>query len=174
MEAECLRVGGRLRKASVPGETRHPLILDPKHGITRLIVIHHRLRLYCASNKHVLNEQRQKYWILKGLAPGLATIRKISSSYPSCLRLRAKPEPPVTVDQPDSRLGYQRLPLTNTGVDYFGQMLVRHGRKTEKRYGVLLRVWTLGLYILKSKLVGHWFLSDDDKNDDGQTRKDSQ
>ncbi|XP_078380261.1 uncharacterized protein LOC144663221 [Oculina patagonica] len=44
-EAEYLRVGGRLRKAPVPEETRHPLILHPKHEITRLIVMHHHLRL---------------------------------------------------------------------------------------------------------------------------------
>ena len=67
-EAECLRVGGHLRKAPVSEETGHPLILDPKHEITRLIVMHNHLRLYCTSNKHVLNELRQKYWILKGLA----------------------------------------------------------------------------------------------------------
>ena len=137
-EAECLRVGGRLRKAPVPEETRHPLILDPKHEITRLIVMHHHLRLYCTSNKHVLNELRQKYWILKGLA----TVQKISSSFPSCRRLRAKPEPPVMADLPNSRLGYQQPPFTNTGVDYFGPMLVRHGRKTEKRYGVLFTCLT--------------------------------
>ena len=40
-------------------------------------------------------------------------------------------------DLPHSRLGYQQPPFSNTGVDYFGPMLVRHGRKTEKRYGVL-------------------------------------
>ncbi|KAL9952529.1 hypothetical protein ACROYT_G039798 [Oculina patagonica] len=137
-EAECLRVGGRLRKAPVPEETRHPLILDPKHEITRLIVMHHHLRLYCTSNKHVLNELRQKYWILKGLA----TVQKISSSCPSCRRLRAKPEPPVIADLPSSRLGYQQPPFTNTGVDYFSPMLVRHGRKTEKRYGVLFTCLT--------------------------------
>ena len=137
-EAECLRVGGRLCKAPVPEETRHPLILDPKHEITRLIVMHHHLRLYCTSNKHVLNELRQKYWILKGLA----TVQKISSSCPSCRRQRAKPEPPVMADLPSSRLGYQQPPFTNTGVDYFGPMLVRHGRKTEKRYGVLFTCLT--------------------------------
>ena len=137
-EAECLRVGGRLRKAPVLEETRHPLILDPKHEITRLIVMHHHLRLYCTSNKHVLNELRQKYWILKELA----TVQKISSSCPSCRRLRAKPEPPVMADLPNSRLGYQQPPFTNTGVDYFGPMLVRHGRKTEKRYGVLFTCLT--------------------------------
>ena len=137
-EAECLRVGGRLRKAPVPEETRHPLILDPKHEITRLIVMHNHLRLYCTSNEHVLNELRQKYWILKGLA----TVQKISSSCPSCRRLRAKPEPPVMADLPDSRLGYQQPPFANTGVEYFGPILVRHGRKTEKRYGVLFTCLT--------------------------------
>ena len=137
-EAECLRVSGRLRKAPIPEGTRHPLILDPKHEITRLIVMHNHLRLYCTSNKHVLNELRQKYWILKGLA----TVQKISSSCPSCRRLRAKPEPPVMADLPDSRLGYQQPPFANTGVDYFGPILVRHGRKTEKRYGVLFTCLT--------------------------------
>ena len=137
-EAECLRVGGRLRKAPVPEETRHPLVLDPKHEITRQIVMHNHLRLYCTSNKHVLNELRQKYWIVKGLA----TVQRISSSCPSCRRLRAKPEPPVMADLPDSRLGYQQPPFANTGVDYFGPILERHGRKTEKRYGVLFACLT--------------------------------
>ena len=137
-EVGCLRVGGRLRKAPLPEDSRHPLILDPKHEITHLIVMHHHLRLYCTSNKHVLNELRQKYWILKGLA----TVQKFTSSCPSCRRLRAKPEPPVMADLPDSRLGYQQPPFANTGVDYFGPMLVRHGRKTEKRYGVLFTCLT--------------------------------
>ena len=136
-EAECSRVGSRLRKAPVSEETRHPLILNAKHEITRLIVMHNHLRLYCTSTKHVLNELRQKYWILKGLA----TVQSISSSCPSCRRLRAKPEP-VMADLPDSRLGYQQPLFANTGVDYFGPILVRHGRKPEKHYGVLFTCLT--------------------------------
>ena len=72
---QLLRVGGRLRKAPVSSDVQNSLILDPKHHITRLIVMHHHLRLYCTSNKHVLNELRQKNWILKGLA----TVQRISS-----------------------------------------------------------------------------------------------
>jgi len=55
---------------------------------------------------------------------------------------RVKPEPPIMADLPSLRLGYQQLPFTNTSVDYFGPMLVRHGRKTEKRYGVLFTCLT--------------------------------
>lgn len=46
-------------------------------------------------------------------------------------------------DLPDSRLGYQQPPFANTGVDYFGPILVRHGRKAEKRYGVLFTCLTM-------------------------------
>ena len=100
--------------------------------------MHNHIRLYCTSNKHVLNELGQKYWILKGLA----TVQRTSSSCPSCRRLRAKPEPPVMADLPDSRMGYQQPRFANTGVEYFGPILVRHGRKTEKRYGVLFTCLT--------------------------------
>lgn len=131
-------MGGRLSKAPVSEETRDPLILDPKHEITRVILMLTHLRLYCTSNKHGFNELRQTYWILKGLA----TVQRISSSCPACRRLRAKPGPPVKADLPDSRLGYQQLLFANNGVVYFGPILVRHGRKTEKRHGVLFTCLT--------------------------------
>ena len=137
-EKGLLRVGGRLRKAPILETARHPLILCPKHEVTRLVVMYYHLRLYCPSDKHLLNELRQCYWITKGLA----TVRKLSRTCPSCRRRRAKPSPPVMADLPRPRLGYQSPPFTHTGVDYFGPMLVRHGRKTEKRYGALFTCMT--------------------------------
>ena len=65
----------------------------------------------------------------------------ISSSCPSCRKRRVQPERPVMADLPDSRLGYQQPPFTNTGV---GPILVRSGRKTEKRYGSLFTCLTIG------------------------------
>ena len=53
-----------------------------------------------------------------------------------------KPEPPNMADLPHSKLGYQQLPFSNTGVDYLGPMLVCHGRKTEKCYRVLFTCLT--------------------------------
>ncbi|KAK3735539.1 hypothetical protein QZH41_016119 [Actinostola sp. cb2023] len=137
-ENGLLRVGGRLRKAPVTEESRNPLILDQKHGATRLIVMYHHLSLYCASDKQVLNELRQKYWVLKGLA----TVRKISFTCPTCRRRRVQPIPPVMADLPKARLGYQLPPFANTGVDYFGPIIVSHGRKREKRYGSLFTCLT--------------------------------
>ena len=45
-------------------------------------------------------------------------------------------------DLPEARLGYEAPPFTHSGVDYFGPIQVRHGRKTEKRYGVLFTCLT--------------------------------
>ena len=109
--------------------------------------MHNNLRLHCTSNKHVFNELRQKYWILEGLV----TVQRISSSCPSWRRLRAKPGPPVMADLPDSRLGYQQ-PLFANGVVYFGPILVRHGRKTEKRHGALFTCLTTRAVHLE---IGH-------------------
>ena len=56
-------------------------------------------------------------------------------------------------DLPDSRLGYQQPSFTNTGVDYFGPLLVRNGRKNEKRYAALftcLTTWAVFIEIAHS------------------------
>ena len=132
-EKGLVHVGGRLRKAPFPDETRHPLILDPKHDVTRLVILHHHLRSQCAGDAHVLNDLRQRYWVLKGVR----AVRKVSHSCRTCRWRRSQPRPPVMADLPKPRLGYSLPPFTNTGVDYFGPIFVKHGRKTEKRYGAL-------------------------------------
>ena len=35
-----LRIGGRLKNAELPLDTRHPLIFPSEHALTRLIVLH--------------------------------------------------------------------------------------------------------------------------------------
>jgi hypothetical protein len=40
-----LRVGGRIEKAEIPWESKHPVILDHRHDVTRLIVIHYHRNL---------------------------------------------------------------------------------------------------------------------------------
>ena len=133
-----IRVGGRLRKAPLQAAARNPIILDPSHEITCLIIAHAHQRLYCTGVEHVLNELRHQYWVIKGLR----AVWKVSSSCPLCRFRRARPSPPVMADLPSARLGYRSPPFSNCGVDYFGPIQVRHGRKTEKRYGVLFTCLT--------------------------------
>ena len=62
---------------------------------------------------------------------------KASSTCVLCRLCRSRPCPPVMADLHEVRLGYEAPPFTHSGVDYFGPIQVRHGRKTEKCYGVL-------------------------------------
>lgn len=105
--------------------------------------------LYCISNKYVLNELRQRYWILKGLV----IVQKILLSCSLCCRLRVKFESFVMVDLFDLRLGYQQLFFVNIRVDYFGFIFVRYGRKIEKYYSVFftcLIIWAVYFEIVYS------------------------
>ena len=133
-----LRVGGRLRKSALPESARNPIILDPSQTATSLIIAHYHQRLYCSGVEHFLNELRQKYWILKGLR----AVMKVSSSCVLCRLRHLLTCPPVMADLPEARLGYEAPPFTHSSVDYFGPIQVRHGRKTEKRYGVLFTCLT--------------------------------
>ena len=51
-------VGGRLPKAHVSEETRHPLILDPKHEITHLIVLHKQQARFERAETEVLDPKK--------------------------------------------------------------------------------------------------------------------
>ena len=81
---------------------------------------------------------RQQCWILKGLHP----VMKESSLCILCRLRRSRPCSPVMADLPEAHLEYQAPPFTHSGVDYFGLIQVLHGRKTEKRYGILCKCLT--------------------------------
>ena len=62
-------VSGRLHKAPIPQEAKHPVILDPGNEVTRLVLTYYHQRLYCRGNGHVLNVVRQRYWDYRDYAP---------------------------------------------------------------------------------------------------------
>ena len=59
------RVGGRLRRADLPHETKHPAILPWKSHVTTLLIRHAHKRLGHAGHGHVISNLREKYWIIK-------------------------------------------------------------------------------------------------------------
>ena len=65
-ESNVIRVGGRLDRAQLPYEVRHPIFLPQKHRLTKLIVeSYHRLENHGGID-HVLAAIRQKFWIIRG------------------------------------------------------------------------------------------------------------
>ena len=128
-----LRVGGRLTRASVSFDLKHPVILPRKGHVTALIIRHYHLQ-----NKHqgrgmTLNELRSNgYWITGGSS---AVARYIADCV-TCRKLRASAQEQKMSDLPKDRLE-PSPPFTFCGVDYFGSWLIKEGRREMKRYGVV-------------------------------------
>jgi hypothetical protein len=132
-EEDILRVGGRIKHAPIPYNAKHPIILPRSHSIVKLIVSSIHEHLNHSGVEHVISELRQKYWI-----PQVRAIaKKIAKSCPTCKRSYSQPVPPMMANLPPSRLQPFSPPFCNTGVDYFGPMLVKQGRSKVKRYGCL-------------------------------------
>lgn len=73
LEDGLLRVGGRLGKAALPEEIKHPFILAKDQHVSTLILRHIHQQLGHCGRNHTLSTLRRKYWITK--AP--SAVRKV-------------------------------------------------------------------------------------------------
>ena len=133
LDLEVLRVGGRLSRAAMPEDAKHPAILPKDHHVSKLILekIHQQVG-HCGRN-HMLSLLRQKYWI--PCANSLS--RKIISECVVCRRLNQSVGEQKMADLPRQRITPDLPPFSHVGVDYFGPIEVRRARATVKRYGVI-------------------------------------
>ncbi|KAL0153126.1 hypothetical protein M9458_051582, partial [Cirrhinus mrigala] len=128
-----MRVGGRLRKASVPFELRHPAILPKDSVITRLILVHHHQKIQHQGRGQTLNELRVNgFWIIGGSKVVAQYIRQCVP----CRRARRPLEQQRMADLPRDRTD-PSPPFTYCGMDCFGPFYAKQGRKEYKRYGLL-------------------------------------
>ncbi|XP_049886494.1 uncharacterized protein LOC126380970 [Pectinophora gossypiella] len=139
-EHGLLRVGGRIDAAAdVKPETKHPLILDGRHHVTRLLVRRHHVDAAHGNQETVVNNLKQKYYIIR-LRP---TVKYVTSKCMLCRIKRAKPEIPRMGNLPAGRMAHHQRPFTHCGLDLFGPMEVTVGRRREKRYGVIFTCLTV-------------------------------
>ena len=128
-----IRVGGRLNKAIVTYDCKHPAMLPYKHWISLLITRHahqHGHSGIAATTAKV----RRKYWILR--AHNLA--KKVKHECVFCRMTEHKLESQLMGDLPKQRVAPQTPPFYYSSCDYFGPFLVKVGRnKTTKHYAVL-------------------------------------
>ena len=129
-----LRVGGRLSNAPIEFEAKHQLILPYDHKLTDLIINHyHTKELAHMGANIVLSAVRKHYWILKGRA----AVRRVLSKCFQCRRYRASRGGQLMAQLPKARVTPDKPPFSFVGVDYFGPMQVKEGRRVVKRYGCL-------------------------------------
>ena len=128
-----IRVGGRIDKAIVSYEEKHPVLLPNEHRISLLITSHthnHGHPGVATTTAKI----RRKYWILKANKLSKAVKFKCVS----CREMAHKAETQLMADLPALRLAPQTPPFYYSSCDYFGPYNVKIGRnKTRKHYGVI-------------------------------------
>ncbi|XP_068682177.1 uncharacterized protein [Montipora foliosa] len=128
-----IRVGGRIDKAIVSYEEKHPALLPSNHRISLLIISH----MHNCGHPGVATttaKSRRKYWVLKANKLSKAVKFKCVT----CRRIAHKNETQLMADLPALRLAPYTPPFYYTACDYFGPYSVKVGRnKTAKHYGVV-------------------------------------
>ena len=122
-----LRVGGRLDNSDRPEDQQRPLILAPKHKLTKLIIVAEHERLLHAGPQLVLANLRLRYWIIRGRNEVKGVIRKCNS----CSRVNPVSIMPQMGHLPADRTKRAR-PFLNSGVDYAGPIYIKAGSRRSK------------------------------------------
>ena len=128
-----VRVGGRLRCSSLSFEVRCPIVIPKDSHITSLIIGHHHAATSHQRRGLTLNEIRLNgMWLMGGVKAVAAHIHRCVK----CRRRRGRAAEQKMADLPEDRVE-PAPPFTYCGTDCFGPFLVKEGRKTHKRYGLL-------------------------------------
>jgi len=153
MHENVLRVGGRLERAQLSFDNKHPIILPSNHHVTTILIrSYHDIAGHCGPT-HVLAELRQKYWIVKGHS----AVRKVVGNCIDCKRRNARPGMQLMAPLPATRLIPSEPPFTRVGVDYFGPLTVKQGRSQVKRYGCVFTCFSIRAFHIE---IAHTLESD--------------
>ena len=134
-----LRVGGRLSQAEETENFRFPVILPKRAMITKRLVEWHHKKIEHRGKHSTISELREAgYWVVSASKEVGAVVRNCVR----CKWLRGKFAEQKMADLPSSRTTIEP-PFTFCGVDFFGHILVKEGRKSIKRYGVLFTCFSL-------------------------------
>lgn len=134
-----VRMNGRLNFAPLNDDTRKPIILDAKTRYVKLLILHYHEKSMHFGKEIVINSLREKFWVINVRS----AVNKAFYDCQCCKIRKAKPEPPLMGQLPEYRLTPNVRPFTHCGVDYFGPMEIKIGRRIEKRYGVLFTCLTV-------------------------------
>ncbi len=116
-----LRVGGRMTNSSLSCSQSHPVILDGKHLLTKLIIRADHLRLMHAGPTLLLSSLNQRFHVVGARR----TVRSITRRCITCRRLTVEPQDQLLGQLPTERVT-PAPPFEKTGVDYAGPFQIKH------------------------------------------------
>ena len=134
-----LRVGGRLKRAPINADIKHPIILPKDHHVVKLIIRYYHHVSGHSGVEYTLSLIRQRFWIINARS----NVRRLLNDCFTCRRQQAPTGQQKTADLPEDRVTPDKPPFTYTGVDCFGPFEVKRGRSKVKRYGVIFTCLTL-------------------------------
>ena len=134
-----LRVGGRIDRASISFDSRHPVIIPSKHHVVELVIRHFHERDGHIGARSVLAAVQQEFWIIGGRS----RIRWVLGRCIQCRKKYSSPGEQVMATLPTPQVTAFESPFMSTGVDYFGPLLVKRGRSQVKRYGCVFTCMAL-------------------------------
>ncbi|XP_067939480.1 uncharacterized protein [Watersipora subatra] len=132
-ENGVIRVGGRMKFSSMLYREKHPIVLPREGHITKLITEHyHRKAAHQGRTTTMAAIRSAEYWIVSSRSVVSAVIHNCVA----CRRLRRNTEVQKMADLPSDRTD-PSSPFMQVGLDCFGPFLVKEGRKSLKKYGVI-------------------------------------
>lgn len=138
MNDDLLRIGGRLRHASISPEVRNPIILPRQSHVTTLLVNHYHMKVEHQGRQFTEGAIRAAgLWIVAGKR----LISSVLHRCVTCRKLRGRLEVQKMADLPPERLS-SSAPFTYVGLDVFGPWEVltrrtRGGAAQSKRWAIL-------------------------------------
>ncbi|XP_055714262.1 uncharacterized protein LOC129808510 [Phlebotomus papatasi] len=140
-----IHVGGRLSKADIGYNQKHPVLLPQHNHVTEIILSEvHRQTLHGGAQL-VLSQLRQEYWPVRGIEVAKKSIRDCVT----CFRAKPQPVQQMMSDLHESRVT-EMYPFYQTGVDFCGPVFI----KTPVRSKTRLKMY-IALYICLATRAVH-------------------
>ncbi|XP_069109596.1 uncharacterized protein [Argopecten irradians] len=118
-----LRVGGRLERADMSFDAKHPIILPKESRMSQLLIEDvHRSVGHLGKNS-ILTVLRQRYWIIRANA----SIKRVVSRCVICRKYQAPCSRQKMANLPRERLVPDEPPFTKVGMDFFGPLETKRG-----------------------------------------------
>ena len=120
-----------LQRSSKPYDIKHPIILPKNSHLTGLIIMHvHQRSGHCGAT-YVINEFRQRYWVLGHERTVKHFIKELCMA---CRNCRASPGSQIMSSIPSAQVKSDKRLFTATGVDFMDPIAVKCRRNVLKRY----------------------------------------
>ena len=134
-----LRVGGRLKNIPIPVEAKHPIILPGAHLVTKVLMEWKHRKSGHVGPEHVLTILRETYWIIGGRS----AMRQVCHRCFFCRVRAARVKYPFMADLQLCRAAIEEAAFSHCGLDLFGPITVKQGRKQLKRWGIIFTCMTI-------------------------------